>query len=73
MMIGLLFNKYKPNLLNLLKNYCSDNKKNLTVNTVEETEKVTVTVVLNRTLFTSPSGYKEIMNTLSDIGQVEKK
>ncbi len=72
-MIGMLFKKYKPNLLQLLKNYCNDNKSNLTVNTVEESDKVTVTVVMNRTLFTSTSGYKEIMATLNQIGQVEKK
>ena len=72
-MIGIIFKKYKSNLLQLLKNYCKDHKSDLTINTVEESDKVTVTVVMNRTLFTSPSGYKEIMATLNNIGQMEKK
>lgn len=73
MMIEMLFRKYKPKLLSLLQDYCRQNKNNLTVNTMEESDKVTVTVVMNRALFPTPKGYKEIMLTLNDIGQMEKK
>ena len=68
-----MFEKYKYNLLNLLVDYVSKNKDKITVASTEETNFLTVNVVLDRKVFASDKDYTEISGIIDSLGKITKK
>lgn len=72
-MFQALFSRYKSALLNMLYSYCSKNNELIDVHTTEEDESITVTVTLERSLFSDEQAYAEIIEALEKIGEVKRK